>query len=96
VEAELAMREWMQKQEMKMRHPEIKQNNFFMQHVGSGMLERENSLTLQKQRSILGKRPSMMSLEEELQRIMIEGERYLEECKSETYYQRQQRIKLAH
>jgi len=30
----------------------------------------------------------MMSLEEELQRIMIEGERYLEECKSETYYQR--------
>lgn len=38
VEAELAMREWLQKQQMKLRHPEMKQNNFFMQHVGSGML----------------------------------------------------------
>jgi L-2-hydroxyglutarate oxidase LhgO len=69
LEAELAMREWLQKQQMKQRHPEMRQNNFFMQHVGSGMLQREMSLTLQKQDSIIGKRGNALNLEEELHRI---------------------------
>ena len=40
VESNMAMLEYMQKQQQKLRNPEIKFNNFFMQHVGSGALER--------------------------------------------------------
>ncbi len=46
VESSMAMLEYMQKQQQKLRHPEIKLNNFFMQHVGSGALERTESLSL--------------------------------------------------
>lgn len=40
VESNMAMLEYMQKQQQKLRNPEMKFNNFFMQHVGSGALER--------------------------------------------------------
>lgn len=59
-----------------------------MQHVGSGMLQRELSISLKKQDSILGKRDAKHSLEEELQLIQIENQRYIDLYKSETFYQR--------
>jgi hypothetical protein len=36
----------------------------------------------------LGKRTSTLNLEEELQRVQIENQRYAEECKTETFFQR--------
>ena len=46
VENQMAVREWMQRQMLKERNPEVKFNTFFMQHVGSGALEREDSMNL--------------------------------------------------
>ncbi len=94
VESSMAMLEYMQKQQLKLRHPEIKLNNFFMQHVGSGALERTESLSLQKQESLLGKR-AHLSLEEELIRIEVESQIWKEKSKSETCYERFKRIKRA-
>jgi hypothetical protein len=53
------MQEYIHKQQQRLRNPEMKVNNFFMQQVGAGELERTDSLTLQKKESILGKRPKI-------------------------------------
>lgn len=77
-----------------MRHPEIKQNNFFMQHVGSGALQRESSLTLQKKDSLMQKPldSNSLTLEEELARINVIEQRFAEEQKTKTFYERQRRL----
>lgn len=95
VESNMAMLEYMQKQEQRVRHPEMKVNNFFMQHVGSGALERTESLSLQKQESLLGKRSNALCLEEELMRIQVENQHWKEVSKTETCYERIKRIKTA-
>jgi hypothetical protein len=44
-----------------------------MQQVGSGALERVDSLSLDRQDSLLGKRQCQLNLEEELMRIQVEN-----------------------
>ena len=94
VESNMAMQEYIHKQQQRLRNPEMKVNNFFMQQVGAGELERTDSLTLQKKESILGKRPNTLSLEEELIKIKLEEEAWKEKSKSESCYQRIKRIKV--
>ncbi len=90
IESELQEREWLLKQELKLRHPEMKQNTFFMQHVGSGALQRETSFNLQKQESLMAKNSDAnnLTLEDELTRIKVIEQRFLEESKSKTFYER--------